>query len=147
MKRKRKGIFLYNEIDLSVRFSEVDSMGIVWHGNYWKYFEDAREALGKPLEMGYMDVYDNGYMIPLVHADIDYKMPVRYRDQIKVKVWLKKEDSAKIIYEYEIWNLTTNQMACTGRTIQAFIDLEGELQLVIPEFYETWKSKQDWKEI
>ena len=30
-----------------IRFSEVDSMGVVWHGNYAKYFEDAREEFGR----------------------------------------------------------------------------------------------------
>ena len=31
---------------LTIRFSEVDAMGIVWHGSYALYFEDAREAFG-----------------------------------------------------------------------------------------------------
>ena len=30
--------------EIIVRFSEVDSMRIVWHGNYLKYFEDGRES-------------------------------------------------------------------------------------------------------
>ena len=30
-----------------VRFSEVDSMNVVWHGSYMLYFEDAREEFGR----------------------------------------------------------------------------------------------------
>ena len=35
------------ELDFKIRFSEVDSMNVVWHGSYALYFEDAREAFGK----------------------------------------------------------------------------------------------------
>ena len=145
MKKKRKGAYIDHEIKLNIRFSEVDSMGIVWHGHYLKYFEDAREALGNEFGMAYLDVYDRGYMNPLVHSEIDYKSPVLYKDQILVKVWLKDEVAAKIIYEFEIYNLTQEKLVCTGKTVQAFIDLKSELQLVVPDFYQDWKNKQDWK--
>jgi len=42
--------------EIEVRFSEVDSMNIVWHGAYSLYFEDAREAFGKKYGLGYLDI-------------------------------------------------------------------------------------------
>ena len=51
---------------LEVRFSEVDSMNIVWHGSYALYFEDAREAFGQKYGLGYLDIFGNGYYAPLV---------------------------------------------------------------------------------
>jgi acyl-CoA thioester hydrolase len=144
MKKTRKGEFVDHEIEIPIRFSEVDSMGIVWHGNYLKYFEDAREALGQKIGMGYMDVYDKGYMIPLVHSEIDYKSPIKYKDEISVKIWLKKEVAAKIVNDFEIFNKTTNKVVCTGNTVQAFIDIDCDLQLVVPEFYEKWKQTLNW---
>lgn len=44
-----------------IRFSEVDSMNIVWHGSYPLYFEDAREEFGQKYELGYMTIFSNGY--------------------------------------------------------------------------------------
>ena len=38
--------------EFEIRFSEVDSMNIVWHGAYPLYFEDAREAFGKKYDLG-----------------------------------------------------------------------------------------------
>ena len=38
---------LKTTVPLKIRFSEVDSMNIVWHGSYMMYFEDAREAFGR----------------------------------------------------------------------------------------------------
>ena len=39
--------------EFAVRFSEVDSMNVVWHGSYPLYFEDAREAFGKKYGLEY----------------------------------------------------------------------------------------------
>ena len=42
--------------NIRVRFNETDPLGIVWHGNYLKYFEDGREAFGKEFGMEYLDM-------------------------------------------------------------------------------------------
>ena len=48
-------------VPLKIRFSEVDSMNIVWHGSYMMYFEDAREAFGREYGIAYLDIFGNGY--------------------------------------------------------------------------------------
>jgi len=65
-----KNLFASKEIE--VRFSEVDSMGIVWHGSYAKYFEDAREEFGKKYNLGYLKIFGEGYYAPLVNLDFSY---------------------------------------------------------------------------
>ena len=59
-------IRLINSCKVKVRFSEVDSMAVVWHGNYVKYLEDGREAFGLQFGVGYNEIFDNGYMTPVV---------------------------------------------------------------------------------
>jgi len=54
------------ETPIRVRFCEVDSMGITWHGSYVKYLEDAREEFGRKYGLGYLDIYGNGFYAPLV---------------------------------------------------------------------------------
>ena len=49
-----------------IRFSEVDSMGVVWHGHYAIYFEDAREAFGDKYGFEYLMMFDKGYFEPIV---------------------------------------------------------------------------------
>ena len=61
-----------------VRFSEVDSMNVVWHGSYPLYFEDAREAFGKKYGLEYMSFFDHGYFAPLVELTFHYKKPIKY---------------------------------------------------------------------
>ena len=63
------------EKDFEVRFSEVDSMNIVWHGSYPLYFEDAREAFGAKYGLGYMTIFSNGYFAPLVELSSEEEPP------------------------------------------------------------------------
>ena len=52
--------------DIEIRFSEVDSMNVVWHGSYALYFEDARETFGAQYGLEYLTIAGNGYFAPLV---------------------------------------------------------------------------------
>ena len=50
---------LSETVRVQVRFSEVDSIKMVWHGNYITYMEDAREAFGRKYGLEYMYIYDH----------------------------------------------------------------------------------------
>ena len=51
--------------DIEVRFSEVDSMGVVWHGSYALYLEDAREAFGQKYGLDYMNYFNHDCYAPI----------------------------------------------------------------------------------
>ena len=51
---------LSETLDFDIRFSEVDSMHIAWHGSYVLYFEDAREAFGRKYDLGYLLMFGKG---------------------------------------------------------------------------------------
>ena len=57
--------------EFDVRFSEVDSMNIVWHGSYALYFEDAREEFGRVFGLSYHEYIANEYFAPLVDLNFD----------------------------------------------------------------------------
>lgn len=56
---------LSETVKVAVRFSEVDPIRVVWHGNYLKYMEDAREAFGRKYGLGYVTIVENGYYCPI----------------------------------------------------------------------------------
>ncbi len=132
---------LINLTNIKVRFSEVDAMQIVWHGNYVKFLEDGREAFGKQYGLGYYDVYEKGYFTPIVKVDLDYKNQVRYGDELQVKTVFENVDAAKICFSYEISRVSDNVIVATGKTIQVFLNKEGELQIINPAFYSNWKKE------
>ena len=133
------------EKTIDIRFSEVDSMSIVWHGSYVQYFEDAREEFGRKYHLEYLRIYDNGYYAPLVELKLNYKQPLQYQHQARVVITFRPTDAAKIVFDYEVFDLETNQLAATGHSVQVFIDRDRNLVLQTPEFFQKWKEEHGVK--
>lgn len=131
---------LTERTEVKVRFGEVDSMRIVWHGNYIKYFEDAREAFGDKYELGYLEVYKHKVMIPLVKIDCDFKRPLKYGDSAIVEARFVNSEAAKIVFDYTVFRKSDMEISATGRSIQVFLTPEGELILTPPDFFIGWKK-------
>ena len=127
--------------DLEIRFSEVDSMNIVWHGSYPLYFEDAREEFGKVYGLGYMFICSNGFYAPLVDLNFKYKKPLKYEMKPSIKITYIPTESAKIVFEYEIFDKTDGSTYAVGRSVQVFMDKNYELVWDNPTFYQEWKEK------
>lgn len=124
----------------NVRFSEIDSMGIMWHGHYLQLLEEARESFGKHFALGYMDVYRQGFKIPLVEVNVQYKKPIKYEDVIEIKTDYIDHSAAKIVFEYTLFHHRYGTVAAKAKTVQVFLNEMEELQLTVPIFFEDWKK-------
>ena len=127
--------------EIEVRFSEVDSMKIVWHGSYVLYFEDAREAFGKKYGLSYLDIVGNGYFAPLVDLRFNYKKQLIYGRKARVDISFRNTEAAKIIFDYEIYDAEGGSLIATGYSIQVFLDKAYQLVWTNPDFYLEWKQK------
>jgi len=127
--------------EIDIRFSEVDSMRIVWHGNYIRYFEDGRESFGLKYNLGYLDVYKHQVMIPIVKVNCDFKRPLEYGDTALIETRYIPTDAAKIVFEYTIFRKSDMEVMATGSSVQVFLTPAGELLLTSPEFYTGWKKR------
>lgn len=131
---------LMHTLEVAVRFSEVDSMNIVWHGNYLKYFEDGRESFGTKFNLGYLDVHKHNVMIPIVKASCDFKKPLVYGDIAIVETKYIPCEAAKIVFQYRVLRKRDNEVMATGTTTQVFLTPAGDLLLTSPDFYTGWKK-------
>ena len=133
---------LKEQTEVIVRFNEADPLGIVWHGHYLRYFEDAREAFGKKYGVSYLDFYHQGYAVPVVSVQCDYKRPLRYGNSVIVEATLVNTQAAKMLFEYKIFDSEKEAVVATGSTVQVFVHIKTfELHLTLPPFYEAWKKK------
>ena len=126
--------------EIEVRFSEVDSMSIVWHGSYAKYFEDAREEFGRTYGLGYLRIFSEGFYAPLVNLDFSFKKPLIYGDIALVEITYLPSEAAKICFQYKIFSKKDNSLIATGSSIQVFLDKNYALVWNNPAFYLTWKQ-------
>jgi acyl-CoA thioester hydrolase len=126
---------------IRVRFNESDPLGIVWHGHYLKYFEDGREAFGMKYGLTYLNMYQHGFITPIVHIHCNYKKSLSYGDVAELHTTFIDTPAAKIIFRYQIRILDTQELVAEGESVQVFLDKDSrQLQWVIPAFFSQWKE-------
>ena len=132
---------LTNRTEIPVRFSEVDALGIVWHGHYLKFFEDGREAFGKQYELGYLDIHKQQFVVPLVNINVDFKRTVKYGDTIIIETTYIDSPAAKIMFNYKLFRSSDSALVATGESTQIFMDLKHKLYITMPPFFKKKKKK------
>ena len=129
------------EKELEIRFSEVDMMGVVWHGNYPLYLEDAREAFGAEFGLSYALYIKENVFVPIVKMDVDYKRPVRFGMRPVIRIEYVPTDAAKVIFDYKLYDKESGDVFLTARTVQVFTDRDYKLMWFSPDFYTQWKRQ------
>jgi acyl-CoA thioester hydrolase len=128
---------------LDIRFSEVDSMNVVWHGSYMLYFEDARELFGEQYDLSYMGYVRHGYYAPMVEMNIQWKKPILYGMRPRIDIIYRPTVAAKVVFDYEIHDTADESLIATAHSVQVFMNLNYQLVLYSPKFYEEWQQR--WK--
>ena len=127
---------------LDVKFSEADPLGIVWHGHFIRYFEDAREAFGKVFGLRYLDLYRENIVVPIIHIECNYRRILRYGHSIQIETTYIDSPAAKLLFDYSITDLNTGEVVANGNSVQVFMERESlELLLTIPKYMAAWKEK------
>jgi acyl-CoA thioester hydrolase len=115
-----------------VRFPEVDSYGVVWHGHYVQYFEVARNALCAAFGLTPADALAHGYKVPITRVELSLKRPAKLDDRLEVSAVLEPCEAAKLAMAYEIRRLPGRTLLASGATEQVILNPEGELLLTLP---------------
>jgi len=121
------------EIQLKIPFQDVDVMGIVWHGNYLRYFEEVRaELLGK-IEYGYFEMKESGYAWPIVDVRVKYIKPLHLQQTILLRARIV-EYECQLKIEYEVFDVVSGDRTTKGYTTQVAVNMENnEMCFTSPE--------------
>jgi len=123
------------EVRLRVRYAETDQMGVVYHANYFIWFEVGRVELLRQLGFSYRDMEQNDQcFIAVVDARCRYKAPARYDDEVIVRTRLKNVRESLMHFGYELVRATDALVLAEGETTHIVTD--GEMKVrAIPEKY------------
>lgn len=122
-----------HEIQVRVRYSETDQMGVVYHGNYVPYFEMGRVEWLRNKGVSYKSMEERGIALPIVSMNINYKKSARYDDLLTVKTTFKSQTSVKIEFDCEIRN-EVNELLTIAHFILVFLDLKTGRPIVPPKY-------------
>jgi acyl-CoA thioester hydrolase len=117
-------------VQIQAQFYHLDPMEVVWHGNYVRFFEQARCALLDKIDYNYPQMRDSGYMWPIVDMRVKFVRPVRFAQVIDVCATLAEHEN-RLKINYLITDAETGEKITKGFTIQVAID--GETQEMVYE--------------
>jgi len=125
----RKDGVLQAEVEMLVPFFDVDSMDVVWHGHYVKYFEVARCALLERIGHNYQQMRDAGYAWPIIDVQLRYMRGARFNQRIVVRADLVEwENRLKI--NYLIRDAETGERMTRGSTVQVAVEIASRAMLL-----------------
>lgn len=149
MRRKKGNYFRCEKGDpapLSVRlrrrvsFGEADPMGVLWHGRYAHYFEQANEELGRRCGMSYEDFRREKLRAPVVQFHVDYFASPVPGEEVTVVGRMVWNEGARMNLEYEILK-DDGTLAASGYTVQMFVAETGRPMLASPEILERCRER------
>jgi acyl-CoA thioester hydrolase len=110
------------ETEFVVEFYDVDSMQIVWHGNYVKFFEMGRCALLDKIGFGYLEMAKSGYIWPVVDIRVKYIRPLIFRQRAVINATLVEYEH-RLRIAYRIYDAETRELLTKGESIQMAVNM------------------------
>jgi len=114
---------IYAEAEINVEFFDCDPLKVVWHGNYFNYFEIGRRALLEKIGYGYDEMEKTGYAFPIIEASAKFLGSLRFRDRARVKAILEEYEN-RLRIKYEIRNVQTGLLTTKGVSTQMAFDMK-----------------------
>ncbi|MCH8248624.1 MAG: acyl-CoA thioesterase [Proteobacteria bacterium] len=105
---------------LRVPFHDVDPADVVWHGRYFKYFEEVRRTLLEDLDYSYASMMESGYVWPVVDANVRYVRPLELDQRFTVTACIV-EWELRLVIDYRIHG-EDGTLYTKARTIQVPVD-------------------------
>ena len=129
-----------HEIQLRVRYSETDQMGVVYHGNYLPYFEIGRVEWLRDKGVSYKWMEENGIGLPIVSLTLNYKKSARYDELLTVRTTFKSQSSVKIEFDCEIEN-EQGELLTTMSIMLVFVNFKTGRPTAPPDYIKSILEK------
>jgi acyl-CoA thioester hydrolase len=109
-----------------VRYAETDQMGVVYHANYFVWFEVGRTDLLRRSGWTYRELEADGVGLPVIEAHCEYRQPARYDDELEIRTEGTLVSPVRVEFAYEVVRASDGASLVTGRTVHAGIDKDGK---------------------
>ena len=112
----------FNDIPLA----EFDIGGVLYHANYFRLFERAREAFLKELAQPYPELVKQKQHFGIVESSQKFILPIRYGDSVELEISTREVKKSTLVFEYQILKSGSKDLIHEAWTKAAFISVENE---------------------
>ena len=127
------------EIEVRVRYAEVDRMGSLHHSRYWTYFEMGRTELLRAAGVTYRDLEEAGVFFVVAKCSARFRAAAHYDDQLVLTTRIVRMGQARIDHAYDLKRKADGRLLATAETTLACVDRDGRI-IAIPDFIRTSPS-------
>lgn len=120
-----------HQTSITVRFNEVDSYEVAWHGHYVVWMEIGRNALAGRFGLDARQLGELGYLAPVIDLQLKYRRPARYNEELRICTIARRSETATLEFRCRI-TADDGTVCASGRTIHALTDRDGTLQYRLP---------------
>ncbi|MHB1492574.1 MAG: acyl-CoA thioesterase [Thermoplasmataceae archaeon] len=118
-----------SEIELQIRFGDLDALGHVNNAAYLSFFELGRIDFFMKFLKGFHSKTVN---FVVVHADIDFRIPIYYEDKPRILTEIEKVGTTSVSFKHTILRQGDDAILSSGKTVIVWVDRGGKKQQ-IPE--------------
>jgi acyl-CoA thioester hydrolase len=130
-----------SEARIRVRYAETDQMGVVYHSNYFIWFEVGRVELLRQLGFSYRKMErEDGCFIAVVDARCRYKAPARYDDEVVIRTRLKNVRESLVHFGYEAVRETDGILLAEGETTHIVTDAEMKVTTIPGKYLSVFRG-------
>ena len=122
-----------HQVSCRVCYADTDQMGYVYYGNYARFYEIARVETLRRIGVSYKVLEDAGIGLPVYENYSKFHAPALYDDLLRIECTLLKMPSARIEFEYKIYN-QGDALLHEGKTTLVFMDLVSKKVVKAPEW-------------
>jgi len=113
--------------EIRVIYGDTDQMGVVYYGNYLRFFEAARGDFLREKGAAWRDMESaHGIYLPVIEAKVSYKRPAFYEDVLVIETSLAELGRASLRFEYKV--LRGDDLLATGHTMHACVNKQGDIR-------------------
>ncbi|MGB3509305.1 MAG: thioesterase family protein [Microcoleaceae cyanobacterium] len=120
----------------------TDYAGIVWHGSYISWMEEARIESLRSIGIEFADLVNLGCDLPVVELSVRYHKPVKLGMVVLVKTRMANTEGVRLDWDYQIQSLDGKELYVTARVTLVTIDREkGKIMRRLPPAVEEALTK------
>ncbi|MCP5047565.1 MAG: acyl-CoA thioesterase [bacterium] len=119
------------EYKTTIKLHETDAAGLLFFANQFRLVHDAYEAFMESRDMGLGKLLTSKpFLLPIVHAETDYKAPLRVGDVIMITIRVKRKGTSSFTLAHELHKNDT--LAGSGETVHACLDTKTGKPIPLP---------------
>ncbi len=130
-----------SRLSIRTRYNETDEMGVIYHGNYFNWFDIGRMDFLEKLGLSYDLLAERKILIPIVDVYCDYIRPARYPYEIELVTKLEKLKGIRMFFAYEVYH--EGELLAKARTTNSFVDFDMMPINMRREHRDLWESLKE----